>query len=212
MPSAETLVAFGVASLLLAVVPGPAVLYIVNRSVADGRRIGLAAVAGVASGTFVHVVAAAVGLSAVLAASATAFNVVKWIGVAYLLWVGVTTLLTRAGRDVEFVGPTMSGRRAYAQGMLTNIFNPKVALFFLSFLPQFIDPDQSGWLQSLILGLEFTALSLLSDSTYSLLASGLRGALMRGRAVPFVRRYVSGTVFVGLGVVAATSRRAAART
>jgi threonine/homoserine/homoserine lactone efflux protein len=207
MPSLSTLFAFGVASFLLAVVPGPAVLYIVNRSVVDGRRIGLLAVGGIATGTFVHVLAAAVGLSAVLAASATAFNVVKWAGVAYLLWVGISTLVRRQDLERSAALPVMTGRRAYLQGMVTNIFNPKVALFFLSFIPQFIDPDKSGWVQSLVLGVEFIAISLVSDSTYSLVASSIRGALLRGRALPFVRRYVSGSVFVGLGLVAATSRR-----
>jgi threonine/homoserine/homoserine lactone efflux protein len=130
MPSLDALLAFATASVILLVIPGPAVTYVVNRSVADGRSAAFASVAGLELGNFVHVVAATVGLSAVLATSATAFNVVKWLGALYLIGVGVKTLLTSAPAVSGKVGH-VSHRRAFTQGVVVNTLNPKVALFFL---------------------------------------------------------------------------------
>lgn len=210
MPTLSSLLAFGVASLVLLLIPGPAVTYIVNRSVVDGRSIALASVAGLELGNFVHVIAATAGLSAVLATSATAFNVVKWLGAAYLIGVGVKTLLTRPDRLHGDIART-SYRRAFTQGVVVNTLNPKVALFFLSFLPQFIDTGRGpAWAQSLVLGTLFTLLGIITDGAWALLASAVRGALLRGRAMPIIRRYVSGSMFVALGVVAARAHRQAA--
>lgn len=209
MPTLSSLLAFGVASLVLLVIPGPAVTYIVNRSVVDGRSVALASVAGLELGNFMHVIAATVGLSAVLATSATAFSIVKWIGAGYLIAVGIRTLLTRPER-LSGVMPHTTYRRAFTQGVIVNTLNPKVALFFLSFLPQFIDPDRGpGWSQALVLGSLFTVLGLLTDGTWAIVASAVRGALLRGRAMPFIRRYVSGSTFVALGLVAARAQRTA---
>jgi threonine/homoserine/homoserine lactone efflux protein len=205
VPDASTFAAFAVASLALLVIPGPAVLYIVNRSVSDGRTVGLAAVAGLELGNLMHALAAAVGLSAVLATSATAFNAVKWLGAAYLIVVGVRTLLRRP-QVITTDRAAISHRRAFGQGVVVNVLNPKVALFFLSFLPQFIDPDVGGsGRQALALGIVFVLIGCITDSLYSLLSSGLRCVLVGGRGLPFVQRYVAGTVFIGLGVVAATA-------
>jgi threonine/homoserine/homoserine lactone efflux protein len=205
MPSLSIIAAFAAASIVLLVIPGPAVLYIVNRSVTDGRTVGLAAVAGVQLGTFVHAAGAALGLSAVLATSAVAFTAVKWLGAGYLVYVGVRTLATRPPA-YDPTRPGMTPRRAFRQGFVVNLFNPKVALFFLSFLPQFIRADHGRpAVQAMILGLVFCTLGVLSDGSYSLLASSLRNVLVKGRALPFVQRYVAGTVFIGLGVVAATA-------
>lgn len=195
--------AFAVASFLLLIIPGPAVIYILNRSVSDGREVALAAVAGLELGNFMHVIAATVGLSAVLAASATAFNIVKWLGAGYLVFIGVRTLLTRP-TALSATTSAMPRSRAFRQGFVVNTLNPKVALFFLSFLPQFIDTDNgAAWLQSLILGLVFIAIGAVTDSTYAIGASSLRTVLLRGRTLPFVQRWVAGSVFVLLGVVAA---------
>jgi threonine/homoserine/homoserine lactone efflux protein len=205
VPSLSVIAAFALASILLLVIPGPAVLYIVNRSVSDGRTVGLAAVAGVQLGTFVHAVGAAAGLSAVLATSAVAFTAVKWLGAGYLVYVGIRTLATRAP-VLDGDRPGVTVRRAFGQGFVVNLFNPKIALFFLSFLPQFIRADSGRpVMQAIVLGLVFCVLGVVSDSSYSLLASSLRHVLVKGRALPFVQRYVAGTVFVGLGVVAATA-------
>jgi threonine/homoserine/homoserine lactone efflux protein len=207
MPSIESLLAFGIASLALLVIPGPAVLYIINRSVADGRNVALAAVAGLEIGNFMHVIAATVGLSAVIATSAAAFSAVKWIGAGYLMYIGIRTLATKA-QAVNQLNDPMSRRRAFTQGIVVNTFNPKVALFFLSFLPQFIDADRgSAALQSLVLGSTFVVLGCISDSLFAILASALRGTLLRGKSLPFVQRYVAGSVFIALGAIASTTRR-----
>jgi threonine/homoserine/homoserine lactone efflux protein len=201
------MLAFAAASIVLLLIPGPAVTYIVNRSVSSGRSVALASVAGVELGNFVHVLAATVGLSAVLATSATAFNVVKWLGAAYLIGVGLKTLLTRPEK-LSADAPRTSYRRAFTQGVVIATLNPKVALFFLSFLPQFIDPDRGpAWVQSLVLGTMFVILGTITDATWALVASGVREALLRGRAMPFIRRYVSGSIFIGLGVIAARAQR-----
>ena len=207
MPTFESLAAFGIASLALLVIPGPAVLYIINRSVADGRNVALAAVAGLEIGNFMHVIAATVGLSAVIATSATAFSAVKWIGAGYLVYIGIRTLATKP-QAVSQLNDPMSRRRAFTQGIVVNTFNPKVALFFLSFLPQFIDADRgSAALQSLALGSTFVVLGCISDSLFAILASALRGTLLRGKSLPFVQRYVAGSVFIALGAIASTTRR-----
>lgn len=207
MPSIESLLAFGIASLALLVIPGPAVLYIINRSVADGRNVALAAVAGLEMGNFMHVIAATVGLSAVIATSAATFSAVKWIGAVYLIYIGIRTLATKP-QAVSQLNDPMSRRRAFTQGIVVNTFNPKVALFFLSFLPQFIDADRgSAALQSLVLGSTFVVLGCISDSLFAILASALRGTLLRGKSLPFVQRYVAGSVFIALGAIASTTRR-----
>ena len=207
MPTLDSLLAFTVASIVLLLIPGPAVTYIVNRSVADGRAVAFASVAGIELGNFVHVIAATIGLSAVLATSAAAFNVVKWLGAAYLIGVGIKTLLTRPEALTADTTRT-SYRRAFAQGVVIATLNPKVALFFLSFLPQFIDPDRGpAWTQSLLLGTLFVLLGTITDGTWAFVASAARGMLLRGRAMPFIRRYVSGGTFIALGVIAARAQR-----
>ena len=207
MTDLSSVVTFAVASLALLLIPGPAVIYVLNRSVADGREIGFAAVAGLELGNLVHVIAASAGLSAVLATSATAFNTVKWLGAGYLVFVGVRTLLV-APRMVSGDMPSTTRSRAFRQGVIVNTLNPKVALFFLSYLPQFIDADNgAAWSQSLVLGSIFVAIGFVTDGTYAITASALRQVLLSGRTLPFVQRYVAGTVFVALGVMAATTSR-----
>jgi threonine/homoserine/homoserine lactone efflux protein len=211
MPSTSTIAAFAAAAIILLLIPGPAVLYIVNRSVSDGREAGLAAVAGLTLGNLVHAIAAAVGLSAVLATSAAAFNTVKWLGAGYLVFVGIRTLM-QPPAPIDPAQPGVSARKAFTQGIVVNVLNPKVALFFLSFLPQFIHPEMGRpGLQALVLGLVFVLIGACTDCTYSLLASSLREVLLKGRALPFVRRWVAGSVFIGLGLVAATASASSAR-
>ena len=206
IPDAGTIAVFAVASLLLAVVPGPAVLYIVAQSVHGGRRAGVVSAFGVSTGGMFHVLAAVIGLSAVLAASAEAFTVVKLLGAAYLVWLGIRTLLSRddriAGRDAE---RTLA--RTYRRGVVVNILNPKTALFFLAFLPQFADPDGSTRAQLAVLGLLFVAIALTTDLVWALVAGTAGAVLRRSRAFLRLQRYVSGTIFVGLGALAATTGR-----
>jgi threonine/homoserine/homoserine lactone efflux protein len=205
VPDAGSIITFAIASVTLLLIPGPAVIYILNRSVADGREVGLSAVAGLELGNLVHAIAASAGLSAVLATSATAFNTVKWLGAGYLVFVGVRTLLTRP-TAVATESTSVSRRRTFVQGIVVNTLNPKVALFFLSYLPQFIDPDKgAAWSQALVLGITFVLIGCVTDGLYALTASALRDKLLSGRTLPFVQRYVAGTVFIGLGVVAATT-------
>ena len=208
MPAFDSIVAFAIASLALLVIPGPAVLYVINRSISDGRSIALAGVAGLELGNFVHVIAATIGLSALIAASATAFGVVKWIGAGYLIFIGIRTI-SRKPVSFSQEQKSLSRRKSFTQGIIVNTFNPKVALFFLSFLPQFIDEkSDSAALQSLILGSMFVAIGLCTDGLYALVASALRSTLLRGKSLPFVQRYVAGSVFIALGLIASTTRRA----
>ena len=202
------MIAFAIASLALLVIPGPAVLYVINRSISDGRSIALAGVAGLELGNFVHVIAATIGLSALIAASATAFGIVKWIGAGYLIFIGIRTI-TRKPASFSQEQKSLTRRKSFTQGIIVNTFNPKVALFFLSFLPQFIDEKSgSAALQSLILGSLFVAIGLCTDGMYAFLASALRTTLLRGKSLPFVQRYVAGSVFIALGFIASTTRRA----
>jgi threonine/homoserine/homoserine lactone efflux protein len=203
-PDSGTLWVFALAALVLLVIPGPSVLYVVVQGAEQGRRVGLASVAGIHLGTLVHVAAATVGLSALIVASALAFDVVKYAGAAYLIIVGIRKLL---GRDeADAVGPRRESlRRAFVRGAVVNILNPKTALFFLALLPQFVDTDRGGvWSQALVLGLVFVALGLVSDSLYAI-AAGTVGELLRRRRRAL--RYGSGVVFIGLGTLAALAKR-----
>jgi threonine/homoserine/homoserine lactone efflux protein len=197
----STLALFTAASLALAVVPGPAVLYIVAQSVDQGRFAGLVSAFGIGVGGLVHVVAATIGLSSLLASSATAFTVVKYAGAAYLVVLGVRRLLTREHVGDKVLRPPRARRRIFVDGVVVNVLNPKTALFFLAFLPQFVDPGQgTPTLQILALGLIFVAIALCSDSLWALAAGTLGGWLRRSRWYLGVKRWVTGTVFVGLGL------------
>jgi threonine/homoserine/homoserine lactone efflux protein len=206
IPDTTNLALFAVAALALLLVPGPAVLYVVARSIHQGRRAGLASVLGLHVGTLVHIAAATVGLSALVVSSAVAFTVVKIAGAAYLIGLGLWTLFSRrAERDVALGGePNL--RRAFAQGIVVNVLNPKTALFFLAFLPQFVDanaPHPAA--QIAALGLLFVLLGLVTDSLYALAAGTAGGLLRRSRRFARGQRYVTGTVYIGLGVATAFS-------
>jgi len=203
-PDSTSLWLFCLAALALLAIPGPAVLYIVVQSGEQGRRVGLASVAGVHLGTLVHVAAATAGLSALIVASAFAFSVVKYAGAAYLVYLGIRKLLEREEeQEVELGRDAL--RRAFMRGVVVNVLNPKTALFFLAFLPQFVDPDRGGvWSQVLVLGLAFVGLGLVSDSLYALAAGTVGNLLRRKRRVV---RFFSGGVYVTLGVAASLAKR-----
>ena len=212
MPDLPTLGVFAAAALALLVVPGPSVLYIVARSVEGGRSAGLVSMLGVQTGALVHIAFAAVGLSAVLASSAVAFSVVKWAGAAYLIFLGLRAILSRDTGEDGAVAPAGGGRglsRAFAQGIVVNVLNPKTALFFLAFLPQFVDPSSgTAWTQITVLGLVFVTLAVLSDGLYALLSGTAAGWLRRrGESAGFRRgsRLFSGGVYVALGLATAVS-------
>ncbi len=205
----STLWLFSLAALALLVVPGPAVLYIVGQAIDGGRKAGLVSMLGIQTGGLVHVFAAAVGISALIASSATAFTVVKLAGAAYLVVIGVLTLLRREPIDPDTRAPAeRTPRRRYLQGIVVNILNPKTALFFLAFLPQFVDEDagQVG-LQVVVLGLVFLTLAVVSDGVWALAAGTAGEWLRQHRGFLRARRYVSGSVFVALGVLTAFARR-----
>jgi threonine/homoserine/homoserine lactone efflux protein len=209
VPDASTLGLFVAAALALLLVPGPAVLYVVTRSVDQGRPAGLASVLGIGLGSLVHVAFAAVGLSALLASSAAAFGVVKWLGAAYLVWLGLQRLLVRSEEDAPVAVAPERLSRVFLQGVVVNVLNPKTALFFLAFLPQFVDPALgTAWTQVVMLGAAFVAVGLCTDSLYALLG-GTAGDWLRrkSKSARFRRgqRYASGSVYVALGVATAIS-------
>jgi threonine/homoserine/homoserine lactone efflux protein len=206
LPDPGTLALFAGAALVLLVVPGPAVLYIVAQSIEHGRRAGLVSMLGVQAGGLVHVAAAALGLSALLVQSAVAFNVVKYAGAAYLVFLGVRKLLARERLEPTGERPPRRLDRLFAQGVVVNVLNPKTALFFFAFLPQFVDVGRgSVGLQIAMLGVIFILIAIVSDGLYAL-AAGTASDWLRGSRV-FLRaeRWVSGTVLVALGVTAALS-------
>ena len=206
MPDASTFLLFAAASLAFLAIPGPSVFYIVTRSLAQGRRAGVTSMLGVQAGGLVHVVAAAFGVSALIASSATAFTIVKYAGAAYLVLLGVLKLLS-PGEDAEVEvdarGPA-SVHRLFWQGAVVNILNPKTALFFLAFLPQFVDPSAGPVApQMLVLGTLLVAIGVVSDGTYALVAAGAGRRLRETAAARRLLDRLSGGVFISLGLVAA---------
>ncbi|MGB7847331.1 MAG: LysE family translocator [Candidatus Acidiferrum sp.] len=209
MPSSTSLFGFVAAALVILLIPGPGVLYVVARSVSQGHRAGLISVLGLSAGVLVHVAAAVAGISAIFLASATAFGVVKALGAGYLIYLGIRTVFARGGPMVSMEVPApRSLRRLFMDGVLVSVFNPKIAAFFLAFLPQFVDPGRGPTpQQALLLGLIYIGLALITDSAYALLASSLRhwfgGRVMQGP----LPRYLSGSLYLGLGLSAALTGR-----
>lgn len=193
-------------SLALLITPGPAVLYVITRSVDQGRRAGLVSVLGLQFGTFFHVLGAVFGLSAILLSSALAFDVVKYIGAAYLVYLGIRKLRAPEHNPTAQHTTPVPLHRTFSQAIIVQILNPKTALFFFAFLPQFVDPARASVpLQMLALGVTFCLLALMTDSLYATLA-GTAGNYLR-RSVKFWRfeRFFAGSVYIGLGVLAAFS-------
>jgi threonine/homoserine/homoserine lactone efflux protein len=208
MPTASTTALFLLAAVALAVVPGPAVAYIVTQSIDQGRRAGLVSALGVATGGVVHVAAATIGVYAQIASSATAFTAVKLVGAAYLIGVGIRRILSREPETEEARPVPAPLPRIYRQGVVVNVLNPKTALFFLAFLPQFVDPGRGAvWGQVAFLGVVFVLVAAASDATYALVSDAIAGKLRRTGTVARLRRFVTGGVFVVLGVTAAAARR-----
>jgi threonine/homoserine/homoserine lactone efflux protein len=202
VPSLSTLPVFIAASIVLLVIPGPAVLFIVARSGSQGRRAGLVSVLGVHTASIVHVLAAVAGLSAVVVASSIAFTAVKVVGGFYLIVLGVKSLRS-ARRSAAVVAPTVKPeKRLFAEAFLVSLLNPKVALFFLAFLPQFVQRGHGPiWTQTLVLGAIYILLGLCSDSVYATIGARL-GARLSGRAAQLrATRYAEGGILVGLGVL-----------
>jgi threonine/homoserine/homoserine lactone efflux protein len=207
MPEVSTLLLFTASALALVAIPGPNHVFIVARSIEQGRRAGFASAFGVEAATLVHVAAAAAGLSAALASSATAFAVVKYAGVAYLLYLAVKALTAPDAHDRD-ARPAAPRRRVFLEGFVVNLLNPKVALFFLAFLPQFVDPGAGpAWSQIVVLGAVLAAIGLASDLLYALGAGGAGVRLRASAGFWRRRRYVAGGVYLALAVVALAGGR-----
>ena len=204
MPDFTHISLFVLASAVLLITPGPAVLYIIARSVDKGRRAGLVSVCAIEVGNFMHVIAATLGLSALLLSSALAFTTVKFLGAGYLIYLGLRKIFTRETIQTTNKSRPQSLRQIFSQGVVVATLNPKTALFFVAFLPQFVDPSQgSAAGQMLFLGCIFVMLAVISDSIYALLADTIGQWLKGSRLVMRAERYVVGSVYIGLGVTAA---------
>jgi threonine/homoserine/homoserine lactone efflux protein len=200
VPAPSTLALFLIAALGLLLVPGPAVLYVVARGINQGHRVALFSVAALGLGKLIHVMAATLGLSALLLSSALAFSVVKYAGAAYLMYLGVRTLLSRDAASGAAVPAADSLGRLFRQGFVVGALNPKTALFFLAFLPQFVDPSRGSVPgQALLFGCLFVALGVCTDGAYALLSATLGGWLRGSARFSRLQRRFAGGVYVALG-------------
>lgn len=206
MIDTSSLTVFVLAALVLLVIPGPAVLYIVARSVDQGRGASIVSTLGIGTGTLIHVFAAALGISAILAASAIAFSVVKFLGAGYLIFLGLRRIFGRGGVEDATEVRKSGLRRIFWQGFLVNLLNPKTALFFFAFLPQFVDVSLGRVpLQVIILGTLFVSMGILSDGVYALLAGTLGQHLRRNVRYLNAERYIGGGALIAFGMTTALS-------
>jgi len=208
LPPSPLLSAFLVASLILAVTPGPAVFYIVTRSAAQGRRSGLASVAGVALGNLGNAVGASLGLAALFAISSLAFTVVKYAGALYLVYLGLQALRAPDAREGSLTVATAPLPRIFRDGFVVALLNPKTALFFAAFLPQFVRSDANPIAQSLLLGALFVAIAAVTDSVYAVAAGTVAPALGKARRIRALGRYLTGSAFIGLAAFTVLAGRA----
>ncbi|MEA2125447.1 MAG: hypothetical protein QOI80_2229 [Solirubrobacteraceae bacterium] len=203
MPDLSTLLLFALASFVLVALPGPGVLYVVGRSADQGRRAGIASMLGIEAAELMYVGAAALGLSALLASSATAFDSVRYAGAAYLVYLGIRRWL--AGEGEQAAAAPASVRRIFAEGFVVQLLNPKVAIFFVAYFPQFLDPGAAVVPQVLLLGALYVAIAAASDLVYVVLAARLANRLHRSRRARRALARGSALTYIGLGVLAAAS-------
>ena len=204
MPSPTTFGLFILTALALLAIPGPAVLYVVSRSIDQGRSAGIASVAGITTGTVVHVALAAIGLSSLVLASRVAFDGMRYAGAAYLIFLGVRRLITRRTDDGVQSAAPRTRRDLYTQGVIVNLTNPKTIVFIFAFIPQFVDVGAGRvWLQITVLGITFAALGFMSDSCYAFVAGSVADRLRGTPVIARIERWFGGSVLIGLGVAAA---------
>ena len=206
LPTHSQLLFFVTTAAILLAIPGPAVLYIVGRSIGQGRNAGLISALGIGLGTLIHTDAAAVGLSALLVSSATAFSVVKYLGAAYLVYLGIQRLRSEESLAAasDTVAPRATLARVFSQGIVVNVLNPKTALFFFAFLPQFIDPARGHVAtQILSLGVLFACMGTASDCLWALFSGSVAGWLRNKQRWMRNERYVSGGILISLGLATA---------
>lgn len=208
--SDSQLLTFLISSFALLLIPGPAVVFVVARAARYGPRAGLVATLGLSAGAAFHVLASAVGLSALLASSALSFHAVKILGAGYLLWLGVKSLVSEPASSPLDSANSPLARNHLIDGFVVNILNPKAALFFLAFLPQFIThAGPPAHVQIVILGFIFVCLALITDGTYALAAGSARRLFLAAPGTRRFGRYLSATTYFGLAISAAlTGRRA----
>jgi threonine/homoserine/homoserine lactone efflux protein len=198
------LIVFVLAAAALLITPGPAVLYVVTRSIDQGRLAGIVSVLGIGLGTLFHVFGAALGLSAILMSSALAFDIVKYLGAAYLIYLGLKKLFSKNDSFLPQQIAHQKLSRIFYQGVVVNILNPKTALFFFAFLPQFADPARGSVpLQMLVLGLIMLFMGLFSDGVYALLAGTAGNWLRTNQRFLRAQKYVTGSIYILLGLTAA---------
>jgi threonine/homoserine/homoserine lactone efflux protein len=208
MPAAETLLLFMAAALALNVTPGPSIVYVMSRSVAQGRTAGLVSALGLGTGSLVHAVAATLGLSALLAYSPLTYAAIKYLGAGYLVYLGVGLLRRGTVRFAHAMPAPLPLGRVYWQGVLTEILNPKVALFFLSFLPQFVDPARgSVGGQTLLFGLLFHVTGVPINMLVAVAGSAIAESFARNAPFERIRDWLAGAVLIGLGIRLALSER-----
>ena len=213
MPDLPTVAVFAGAALALLLIPGPAVLYVIARSASQGRAAGLVSVAGIHVGTLVHIAAAVLGLSAIIVASATAFTAVKLAGAGYLIVLGIRTISRRGGfsgavGEQAASSSARSSRRIFTDGIVLNILNPKTAVFFLAYVPQFVDVDAGNPTEQVIaLGLLFVALGFVVDGGYAMAGSWIGARLRRSPTLERRSETTAGVFYVGLGLSTAMSGR-----
>jgi threonine/homoserine/homoserine lactone efflux protein len=208
MPSLELLLAFAVATLIFAVMPGPAMLYTAAQTVVRGRKGGFMAALGIQCGGYVHVMGATLGLSALFQHVPELYMAVKIAGALYLVWLGIVTIRGTTGAEAMPQIAARSAGRAFADSVVVEVLNPKTALFFLAFLPQFVDASVAApvWLQFLVLGTLVNITFSAADIATVLLASAALKHLRRSTAVQRALRWIGGSVLVGLGAHMAASR------
>ena len=208
MLSVENILLFASAGILLNLTPGPDMIYTATRSASQGRNAGIVSALGIGTGTIFHILAAAFGLSAILMYSATAYEFIKWIGAAYLVYLGIKSILDR---NKNFDSQNIikdSLKKIYTQGVVTNVLNPKVALFFLAFLPQFIDVSSGNvTLQILLLGFIFNTTGTIINSLVAVFFGKIGGLLNRSPKIKKIQSWFTGTVYIGLGVSLALSKK-----
>lgn len=195
------------ACLVLSAAPGPDMLLVLSRSIAQGRRAGMITAVGINVGAYVHFFAAIAGLSALLATSAWAFTVIKWAGAAYLLYLGVSALCRRSGvLQVDTTRPAVTDRQCFWQGFWSDVLNPKVAIFYLALLPQFITPGNPVLAQLLLLGLTVNMIGIAFNAGVVLFAAAITGRLRRDARISLWLSKALGAVFVALGLRLAVTK------
>ncbi len=204
MPHVSQLAVFIAGTVIIVAIPGPNILYLIARSIHQGRAAGLASMLGIEAATAIHICAATLGLTSVLASSALAFSTIKYLGAAYLVYLGVRKLLAGEGPSQREIAPERELKNVFAQGFLVNLLNPKTALFFLAFLPQFVDARSGSVpLQIVSFGLILVLLATTIELAYVLLASRLGGWLRGDERSSRRWRYLAGATYLGLGLATA---------